>query len=311
MFLIIGPLHDVVFPPPTSVNPPTATPDNRDVDLAMTELRLFPPNPGPGERVAVTTLVRNNGTTDSGSFKWSWFTYDPQIPNTKQALETDVPNIAPGEELIITEEFFFARWTTLPATTAWINFDGTVPERTLVNNFKISSRFNVAAPLEVDFSFLPNLQPILQARDLAGNEFESWGFQVAPVPRSGNAECARPVVRVSVEGNVNQLGTRLPNDCSGKCNDVPVSFTFDGFIGGAAVVFIAPAAGRYTLDLLDENNNKIQGSTLEAAGPQTLTIKAPSSGSPLFNVRKVVFSGPEGAKVVISGVAFSQPGRVP
>jgi hypothetical protein len=259
--------------------------------------------------VEVTSLVRNDGTTDSGAFMWSWFTDDPQSPNVKPAVETEVTNIAPGTEREVKVVFFFPRWTTLPATTAWINFDGSVPERTLVNNFKISPRINIDAPLNVDFSILPNQQRIQVARDLAGNEFEAWGFQIAAVPRDGS-NCTQAVVRVNVEANVNQLGTRLANDNSGKCNDVPIAFTFDGLIGGATVEFVAPAAGTYTLELTDATNKK-QSSTVQATGPQTLRITAPSDGNPLFNGRKVVFAGPAGAKVVINRVFFSQPGRLP
>jgi hypothetical protein len=309
MFLLVGPLKDQIFPPPTSVIPPTSTPDVRDVDLVITTLRVFPANPGPGAPVEVTSLVRNDGSTDSGAFKWSWFTDDPQSPNAKPAVETEVTNIAPGTEREVSVRYFFPRWTTLPATTAWINFDGSVPERTLVNNFKISPRINIDASLNVDFSKLPNQQSIAVARDLAGNEFEAWGFQIAAVPRD-NSGCTQPVVRVNVEANVNQLGTRLANDNSGKCSDMPISFTFDGLIGGATVEFVASAAGTYTLELTDATNKK-QSSTVQATGPQTLRITAPSDGNPLFNGRKVVFSGPAGAKVVINRVSFSQPGRLP
>jgi hypothetical protein len=301
--IAIGVLLRSIFPPrpPGPASTPTPPIEARDVDLTITSLRFLPPNPAPGQRVAVSMVLRNSGSTDSGPFKWAWFIDAPQT-SQKPTLEGSVDNIGPGMSRIVAQDFFFPRWGTY-VTTAWVNYDSSIPEKSFFNNLRVSPPVNVTAPLSVDFSRLPDGTPLLESRDLKGDEFGAWGFRLGANSGSG---CDGAIVRVSAEGEANRLTTGLPGSTD-QCTDLPINFDFDNPVGGAEIEFFATTAGTYTVDLIDGNGKLIDASTVTADASSTSTISAPASGEALATVRKVVFSGPGKAQVAIQRATFSLP----
>lgn len=300
--IALGVLLRSIFPPlpPGPFSTPTPN-EPRDVDLTITSLRFLPPNPAPGQRVAVSMVLRNSGSIDSGPFRWAWFIDAPQT-SQKPTLEGGVDNIGPGMSRIVAQDFFFPRWGTY-VTTAWVNYDSSAPETSFFNNLRVSPPVNVTAPLSVDFSRLPDGTPLLESRDLKGDEFSAWGFRVGANPGSG---CDGAIVRISTEGEANRLTTGLPGSAD-QCTDLPISFDFNNPIGGAEIEFFAATTGTYTLDLIDGNGKRIDSNTVNAEASNTSSVSAPASGSALATVRRVVFSGPAKAQIAIQRATFSLP----
>jgi hypothetical protein len=290
---------------PGGTTTPTAVVES-DVDLAVSDLRFSPPHPKPGQHVTVSMTLRNNGTTDSGPFKWAWYAGDPAT--NKPAIVSEIPNLAPGDAPRVKGDFYFGLWGTY-ITTAWINFDGAVTETNPFNNLLVQAATTDVSPFDVDFTHFPNGDPILDPKPLKGDEFNAWGFHIAPDPKA-DPNCQDAMVLLNVEPNGNALVTGKTGQPN-QCTNLPIVFTLDQPIGSAAVEFTASAPGAYTLDLFDENNNKLKSTTAQAtAAKQQLTIRAPENGNGLSNARKAILSGPGNASAAVQTVTFTLPNQL-
>ncbi len=309
--LVIGLIAFIVLRPgpPVVIQTPTPTiEENRDVDLVVSSLRYFPPDPVPGQRVAVTITLRNKGTTDSRAFKWAWFATDPS-ESAVPTFQGEVQNLAPGQQIILPPIPFAFGWWGTYTTSAWVNWDHAVPETNPFNNLLSFSLTTSNEPSAIDFSLLPNGIALTEPIALKGDEFTPWNLRVAPNPGS-NTDCAKAVPRVNVIENTNRLSSGLP-DKPDVCANLPLVFTLAQPVGGASIQFVATAAGRYTLDLLDGNDKKLQSATIDATPGQVAQLRVPQNGNGLNSVRKAVFSGPPNGAVSVEGVSFSQPVQTP
>ncbi|MCC7449780.1 MAG: CHAT domain-containing protein [Anaerolineae bacterium] len=305
--LVIGLLAFMLIRPGPPVVIPTLTPtveENRDVDLVVSSLRYFPPDPVPGQRVAVTITLRNKGTTDSRAFKWAWFATDPSESATP-TVQGDVQNLAPGQQIILPPIPFAFGWWGTYTTSAWVNYDHVVPETNPFNNLLSFSLTTSNDPSAIDFSLLPNGTALTEPLALKGDEFTPWNLSIAP-NTSTDPNCARAVPRVNVVENTNRLSSGLP-DKPNTCANLPLTFMLAQPVGGAAIQFVATVGGRYSLDLFDGNDKKLQSAAVDAAPGQVAQIRVPQNGNGLSNVRKAVFSGPPNGVISIQGVSFSQP----
>jgi hypothetical protein len=304
--LISGALRGGPIVPSTQA-PPTVTIDVgvRDVDLKVMSLRFSPPNPVPGQHVTVAMEIRNVGTTPSGPFRWAWFAHDPQV-DEQPSIVGQVADLAPGVPLTVKGDFSFGLWGTYN-TTAYVNDDNRVRETNLLNNLLPRDVITATDPLVVDFTRLPNGDVILNSMPLKGDEFSAWGFHIATDPGT-DASCKTATVFLDVGDNLNRLVTRVPGQ-TGVCTNLPIIFTVDQPIGGAAVKFQAKDAGKYSLELRDSSDKKVGGGTVESNGEQeTLAIRVPTTSAGLPNAEKIIFSGPGATGIV--GVAFAEAGQV-
>jgi hypothetical protein len=212
-----------------------------------------------------------------------------------------VANLSPRKSITVLGEYAFGWWNTTYTTTAWVK---AASDTNPFNDFVQRAVITSDRPLKVDFTQLPNGQLVLQPLDLKGDEFSAWNFRIKPDPGT-DATCKDAIARIDVQGDTNLLATGLPGQPD-KCTSLPVVFTFDPnrSVGGASVGFLARVSGEYKLELFDANGNALQDETADASDNQTLTIQVPPSGDGLSNVQKVVFSGPDGAPILIKSVSF-------
>ncbi len=281
----------------------TATPAvPPDVDLVVSDLRFSPPRPVPGQQVTVSMTLTNNGTTDSGPFKWAWFANDNDT--SSPSIISGIDNLSPEESRRVKGDFYFGLWG-IYNTAAWVNFDNSVPETNFFNNFLVkSTETDAVKPLDVNFTRLPNGNPILDPFVLKGDEFSAWGFHIAPGP-GADPNCKDAAVLLTVQDNGNELITGK-NGQPNQCTNLPIIFTLDQPVGSAVVQFVANIPATYTLDIFDENNNKLKSVTAQATSPkQQLTIRAPENGNGLSNVRKAILSGTGNASAAVQSVIFT------
>jgi len=191
-------------------------------------------------------------------------------------------------------------------TAAWINFDNTAPETNFFNNFLVKSAITDVQPLAVDFTQLPNGDPIFASGPLKEDAFQAWGFHIAPGP-GADPNCKDATVLVNVQDSGNQLVTGKTGQPN-QCTNLPIIFSLDQPVGGVVVQITASAPASYSLDIFDENNNKLKTVTVQAtSAKQQLTLRAPDSGTGLSNVRKAILSGASNASAAVQSVTFSLP----
>ncbi len=283
----------------------------QDIDIAIVDkkVRVFPPTVKPGERAAISMLLTNNGTTESGPFTWDLYIGNDPRTGGKSVHSETLASLLPGEQRPVAVPYFFGHRGTFSATV-WINPDNTIPDRNITNNTATSQAIIVDGPLTIDFSILTDGSPLPVSRDLKGDEYSPWGLTMAASPDSNN--CPRPILQLDASGTENHV---VSGDNSDACGYQPLTFTLTDPAGGVSVNFVPGAADRYTLELFDANDKKIgQGSqvTVTAAQVSTdVTIQSPPSGAGLNNVRKVRFSSPDKAKIVIQQISFSAPNTTP
>jgi hypothetical protein len=242
-----------------------------DVDLVITSLRFLPSRPAPGQIFKVTIGIRNEGTTNSGSFDWMWF--KAELGNgTAPDLRGTIENLRPGDTITVRGEFSFGWWDKY-ASTAWINPDGRAPDKNPLNNLSAPSAGQIEAsdaPFVIDFSVLPNGEPLQEERDLKGNEFDKWGLKIT-VDTGGNPACAGAIPRLIVLNNQNALGTALPGKPA-QCAGLPLIFTFTDNAFGAAQVDFTPegVGGAYSLSIEDATGKPIKLASKDLVANVTL-----------------------------------------
>lgn len=288
-----------------------------DVDLVITSLRFLPARPAPGQIFKVTIGIRNDGTTNSGSFDWTWFKAD-RGAGIRPDLTGTIENLRPGDTITVRGEYSFGWWDKYNST-AWINPDGRAPDKDPFNNISAPSAGVIEAsdaPFAIDFTVLPNGEPLQEARDLTGNEFSAWGLSIRVDPGS-NADCARAVPRLVVINNQNALTSALPGDPT-RCTGLPLLFAFTDNDFGAAQVEFTPegAGGNYTLSIENAEGAvlKNNGNTLTqiinvdgGAGVTALLQPAKADGvlARTAGASRVRFRGQAGA--LVRKVTFFRP----
>ncbi len=165
------------------------------------------------------------------------------------------------------------------------------------------------APMVVDFTRLPSGETLFQKTDLKGDEFNAWGFQIAPDP-SLNATCTDAKLQLLPSDNVNRLRPGLPS-AQDTCTNLPIIFTVDQPIGSAAIQFFAPVIGTYKLEMFDSTGTKVDTTTIQAtANAQVLIVRAPANAPAQSDVRKIIFSRPPTASVQVQTVIFALPNQL-
>src|SRR6185436_5766739 len=96
-------------------------------------------------------------------------------------------------------------------TTAWVNWDRRIVETNPFDDFARPVRVDVTGPLVVDFSRLPNGDPLFETVNLKGDEFRPWG--VTMTPDTTNGECTSATLLLNADEVVNRL---MPAPASGQ-----------------------------------------------------------------------------------------------
>ncbi len=250
--------------------------------------------------------IKNKGTTDSGPFKWAWFS---TYPSDTPALIGEIANLGPGDSQVVKGDFYFGLQHVYK-TLAVVNFDHSAPDNNFFDGKFVPLDVTTSdKPLMVDFSQSANGTPILSDQPIKSNDFSAWDFQVSPGPAS-DPNCKDASVIVKANPNFNELVTGKDSQ-SNTCSNLPIIFTFDQPIGSATVTFSASTPGDYTLELQDDAGNKIQATTIAATNAnQSLTARVPTT-STASNGRKVIFSGPPNGSAAILSVSFGLPSQLP
>jgi hypothetical protein len=288
---------------------PTVNTAPRDVDLAVTGLRILPPSPAPGQQVTIALKIFNKGYSDSGPFSWAWFADNVQ-ENPIPTLKGDVANLSAGLTTTIIINYRFPWWGTY-ASTAWVNPDNKVPEKNPVNNFMLRNVITSNDPFVIDFSRLPD-GSLLEPRDLAGNEFAAWGFLLSA---TGDAECSGAVVKLGFsENGASQISTGKPGQ-ENACADLPISFTLNAppastfQVDRMAVTFLALAPGAYTLELHNAAGEMLTSQKLDVTSSEVSSINTLTVGGngKTLNQAIITLRVPANAPDIIQGISFMLP----
>ncbi len=148
------------------------TPGKPSVDLAITNLRYSLPSPARAQGTIIYITFKNVGTTPSGPFKWAWFAQPPET-NTPPTLAGTLPNLDPGVMIYVRGTYYFGLWGSYQ-TSAWVNFDASVPETNFLNNVMMQVVATSHDPMVVDFTRLPSGDILVSSLSITGHEFSAW-----------------------------------------------------------------------------------------------------------------------------------------
>lgn len=239
------------------------------IDLAIQRMNVFPPNPAPGDPVSVTLIIENKSAEDSGPFKWTWYTADPNEPDTKPALTGEVPNLSGGTTIVVKGTFPFGGWGTFSAT-AFVNEDNAGRETNITNNVSVKSvSTNVTKPFEIDFRVLPSGDEVIESVELTGDEFNIWNMSMTPLVAAEDTECAAAIAKISVDDVEQQW--RLVTGLAGRndvCKSLPMRLALGTPVGdlppASAIIEFAPTTrGVYSVALLTaDGKNTLTEATL-------------------------------------------------
>jgi len=287
---------------------PTPQGAQRNIDLVADSLRFLPPNPAPGQEVKIAMRFINRGASDTGPFNWGWWLDDPS-QNSTPTVRGTVVNLSPGLSTSVIASFRFPWWGKY-TTTAFVNFDSTVGESNIFNNFIRRELTTTNDAFLTDFTVLPS-GGLIEAGAIKGDEFAAWGFTLKAEPTSA---CAAPQLSITVGNDVSQLVTSSSGQAPqpDPCLGVPVSFTLkpvapDPVPVSMEVDFTSTAAGEYALEVFGADGKSLKRETLQfsdvAVRQLEIALPAGSMGG------KVVFSVPQGASVAIRRVSFAVPAQ--
>jgi CHAT domain/CARDB len=245
---------------------PTPVSAPRNVDLVVSSLRFLPPNPAPGQPTTISIRIENKGSTDTGRFQWAWFATNPQ-QNPEPTLTGVIENLSPGVSISVTATWRFSWWGTY-TTTAWVNFDNAIPEKSIFNNVLARTVNSSLDDFEVDFTRLPN-GDVLEPGTLNGSEFVPWGFTLNADPNvDPNANCANAVTKLQLNANDTVRVITGRSDNTAGCTGLPLVFGLttppDGpLLGGVGINFVPNTVGTYALELYALNGGLLNRATVE------------------------------------------------
>ncbi|GAB4555656.1 MAG: hypothetical protein OHK0023_27130 [Anaerolineae bacterium] len=287
--------------PTPAISTLTPTPNTpRDVDLIVDSVRLLPVNPAPGQPVVVAIRIQNNGTSDSGAFKWAWFASENALNQGLPGLQGTVDNLGPGLNLTVRGTVTFGWWGDF-RTTAWVNFDNEATETNPLNNIQPRTVRTSTSDFAVDFSILPDGN-FLEAGPLAADAFNAWSFEIAP-DAGDNTSCANAVTMVRIVEDRPRISVQGADDPS-LCRSTPIRIGLiqpsetDFVAQSVSIDFLPSAVGSYTLETVDGSNLVLATQTLEIDNDkvnQTQSITIPINGA-----RGIVFRPPQNALTVIT-----------
>ena len=90
-----------------------------DVRLVISALRILPGHLVPGQLALLAMTVRNQGTVNSGPFKWEWFASIESVEDQIPDLEGEVDNLPPGGAINIKTNISYSSWGTY-ISAAWV-----------------------------------------------------------------------------------------------------------------------------------------------------------------------------------------------
>lgn len=216
--LMVGLLRAVspiLFPGPP--NTPTAvitpTPENLP-DLLVSNMRIAPTVPRPGQIFRMSVTVTNVGTADSGAFSYGW---DSSVNPPEQLLSytSRVDNIPPGSSRNVTFPFSYGWWGAYSSQLR-VDLDSEVQELDERNNNKLFNLQLADEPFEIDFSLLPTNEVVSPPYTLGSDEFVPWNLLFAVSERT-RPECSDTSIQLAeVDGDIVLMPAAvapLPADC--------------------------------------------------------------------------------------------------
>lgn len=158
--------------------PPTATPIP-DVDLLISDVRLSPINPQPGEFVAVFIDIENRGSDPSLPFTYEW---QPSIADDSLILSQQAGSIAAGGILHDTLNFRYPWWGLFISETRLDTLNQII-ETSEQNSRPSPVRVDSTKPLVIDFDEpLPNGDFIRTNQPVPFDAYLDWGFRIEAEP---------------------------------------------------------------------------------------------------------------------------------
>jgi hypothetical protein len=203
-------------------SPPTATPVP-SVDLVVTDVRLSPRNPQPGDFVAVFVDVENRGADTSPPFTYEW---QANIFDPASIVSVQVDSLAPGGMRRDTLNYRYGWWGVF-ISEARVDTQDAVIETAEQNSRPVPVRTDNTLPFVIDFNEpLPNGDFIRQNMPVPFGAFEAWGFRIETTA-SSNPGCVEAIPWFKFIGVSRvALGTGLPADPD-QCTAVPLLIVFD------------------------------------------------------------------------------------
>lgn len=287
----------------------TATPVVvRDVDLLVTNIRFLPADPDPGQRVTVSITIKNQGTTDTGRFKWAWFASADALAAEAPTLEDTQENLsANSASLTVKGDYVFGGWGTF-LTTAFVNFDNDPRETSQFNNRREKSVTVSDDPMVIDFTLRPTGDPIVETvslKDILAGNFRWWGLEIN-ADTSIDPACSTAVAQITVIDDLNRLSTGKEDDPN-ACRNLPIAISFieptlignnQAQVGTISVTFTPSTAGSYNLELLDSANvavgsAEVNVTRVDASNGTPTTISVSRTGGGSLQGLRAIFTPPQ------------------
>jgi hypothetical protein len=230
LFFVAAPL---IFQPAAPT--PTPTPSTLP-DLQIGRVIVSPRNPTPGQLFTVSITITNVGDAPSGRFSWRWDASQSN-PVLQNSLDGVIENIPPGASRNIGPVYNYGWWGRY-VTRLEVDADSQVVERNERNN---SLPFDIQTSLEpfvMDFTRLPNKDPVEPPMTLTAETFSAWNLEFR-LNTSSNPACAEtPLLLVEQGAN---LFLTAGGDIA-VCKSLPVSILILKEPVSQAVLQLLPAA---------------------------------------------------------------------
>jgi CHAT domain-containing protein len=231
LFLLAGPVHTALAPPPT----PTVA---LLADLEIVSVRSSPVNPAPGEAFRLLIGIRNAGDADSGPFSWVW----DASPARLNALDGRIDTIPPGATYNLSFPFSYGWWGSYSSQIV-VDADSEVVESNERNNREAAIiELDNGRAFMVDFTLLPSNEIVTPPLTLDADAFALWNLHFG---LSGEACAATPLRLIDAPPRL-----LLTADAeAGDCANAPLEVGIGQPVSRMSVVVAAGAAGTAQLTL--------------------------------------------------------------
>ncbi len=248
---------------------PTANLTSALPDLYISQMRMAPRNPAPGQVSILSFTIANLGGADSGAFTWDFSVISP-IP-VLNAMMGEIDNLAPGASKNISFPYIFGNWGTANVQLE-VNDDQSVPESDFRNDLRLFI-VDLTGPLDIDFSVLPNSQMVEPPLMLTGNEFLQYDLTFQ-LDTHAHPECADTPLSLLQDGDHVVLTADTQSE---TCEQLPLIMDFLQPISGVDAVVVPIQSGTATLRLYDdlEGADVVYETTIEAQAGELTTLSSP------------------------------------
>jgi hypothetical protein len=172
-------------------------------NLQIANIRSAPSRPAPGQVFRLLISIRNDGTSDSGDFNWTW----DASPVLRNALEGRVESIPPGATRNISFPYSYGWWGSYSSQII-VDADSEVDETDERDNREAAIvELDPDSEFDIDFTLLPNNEIVSPPRNLGPLEFLNWKLAFSVSATDDNAECGNTPFAIIELGNANALAT--------------------------------------------------------------------------------------------------------